>query len=37
MPFSIVDELFVIDCYNITLGSHEMVLSAQWKCTILIR
>jgi hypothetical protein len=30
MPLSITDELFVIDCYDIALGSHEIVLGLQW-------
>jgi hypothetical protein len=30
MPLTIANELFIIDCYNLALGSHEMVLGVQW-------
>jgi hypothetical protein len=30
LTISIVGEPFVIDCYGLTLGSYEMILSVQW-------
>jgi hypothetical protein len=30
ISLTIANEMFVIDCYSLALGSHEMVLGVQW-------